>query len=173
MGQSKLPMEKAKNWLGGATDPTTVGTILATNGIPGKLLISGGTITAVQFSHVWVSAWIDYIPSRGAVHRLGYEDTWIPLDASYKQYNYTQGIDIASAVPFDAQSFANQLQATATINQAGGSVTNVNSTLIQQTMQDYQTQVQNYIQQLNVGTDSNLRLDTNRASPGWVSRVFM
>ena len=146
-GTLELPIEKAKNWLGGVTDPMTVGTILATNGIPVKLLISGGTITAVQFSHVWVNAWINYIPSRGAVHRFGYEDTWIPLDGSYKQYNYTQGIDIASAVPFDAQTFVNQIQSTATINQTDGSVTNVNSSLIQQTMQDYQTQVQNYIQQ--------------------------
>ena len=52
-----------------------------------------------------------------------------------------------SAVPFDAQTFANQLQSTATINQTDGSVTNVNSALIQQTMQSYQTQVQDYIQQ--------------------------
>jgi transglutaminase-like putative cysteine protease len=146
-GTLELPIEKAKNWLGGVTDPRTVGTILATNGIPGKLLISGGTITAVQFEHVWVNAWINYIPSRGAVHRFGHEDTWIPLDASYNQYNYTPGIDITTAVPFDAQSFANQIQSTATINQTDGSVTNVNSALIQQTMQSYQAQVQNYIQQ--------------------------
>jgi transglutaminase-like putative cysteine protease len=146
-GTLELPIEKAKNWLGGVTDPRTVGTILATNGIPGKLLISGGTITAVQFEHVWVNAWINYIPSRGAVHRFGHEDTWIPLDASYNQYNYTPGIDITSAVPFDAQSFVNQIQSTATINQTDGSITNVNSALIQQTMQSYQTQVQNYIQQ--------------------------
>ncbi len=146
-GTLELPLEKAKNWLGGVTDPTTVGTILATNGIPGKLLISGGTITAVQFEHVWVNAWINYIPSRGAVHRFGHEDTWIPLDGSYKQYNYTQSIDIATAVPFDAQTFANQIQSTATLNQTDGSVTNVNSSLIQQTMQGYQTQVQSYIQQ--------------------------
>ncbi len=146
-GTLELPIEKAKNWLGGVTDPRTVGTILATNGIPGKLLISGGTITAVQFEHVWVNAWINYIPSRGAVHRFGHEDTWIPLDASYNQYNYTPGIDITSAVPFDAQSFVNQIQSTATINQTDGSVTNVNSALIQQSMQSYQDQVQNYIQQ--------------------------
>jgi hypothetical protein len=146
-GTLELPIEKAKNWLGGVTDPMTVGTILATNGIPAKLLISGGTITAVQFEHVWVNAWINYIPSRGAVHRFGHEDTWIPLDGSYKQYNYTQGIDIATAVPFDAQTFTSQIQSTATINQIDGSVTNVNSSLIQQTMQSYQTQVQSYIQQ--------------------------
>ncbi len=85
------------------------------------------------------------IPSQGAIHKQG--DTWVPLDASFKQYNYTQGIDIKSAVPFDAQSFIDQIQASATINEAEGYVTNVNSLFIQQTMQDYQTQVQNYITQ--------------------------
>ena len=140
----EVPIDKAMNWVGGVTDPKMVGTILATNGIPVRTLISGGTYTSVQLEHVYVKAWIDYIPSRGAVHKQG--DTWIPLDASFKQYTYTQGIDIASAVPFDAQSFANQIQSTATTN-PDGSVTNVNSAYVQQTMQDYQTQVQNYIQQ--------------------------
>ncbi len=141
----EIPIEQAMNWVGGVTDPKMAGTILATNGIPAKMLLSGGTYKAVQLEHVYVSAFIDYIPSRGAVHRQG--DTWIPLDASYKQYTYTQGIDIGSAVPFDAQSFANQILSTATTNTTDGSVTNVNSALVQQTMQGYQMQVQSYIQQ--------------------------
>jgi hypothetical protein len=141
----EIPIEKAMNWVGGVTDPKMAGTILSTNGIPAKMLVSGGTYKAVQLEHVYVSAFIDYIPSRGAVHRQG--DTWIPLDASYKQYNYTQGIDIQSAVPFDAQSFANQILSTATTNTTDSSITNINSSLVQQTVQDYQTQVQNYIQQ--------------------------
>jgi hypothetical protein len=144
-GTIQIPIDKAMNWVGGVTDSKMAGTILTTNGIPAKMLVSGGTYKAVQLEHVWVSAFIDYIPSRGAVHRQG--DTFIPLDASYKQYNYTQGIDIASTVPFDAQSFANQLLSTATTNTVDCSVTNVNSALVQQTMQDYQSQVQNYIQQ--------------------------
>ncbi len=61
--------------------------------------------------------------------------------------NDTQGIDIKTAVPFNAQSFIDQIQATATINETEGYVTNVNSLFIQQTMTDYQTQVQNYITQ--------------------------
>ena len=74
------------------------GTILATNGIPVTLMkTSGGVYKNVQMEHVYVKAFIDYIPSRGAVHKQG--DTWIPLDPSYKQYTYTQGIDISSAVP--------------------------------------------------------------------------
>ncbi|MCG6535768.1 MAG: transglutaminase, partial [Syntrophales bacterium LBB04] len=77
----------------------------------------------------------------------GKGDSWIPLDASFKQYNYTQGIDIKSAVPFDAQAFINQIKSTATIDTANSSVTNINSTYIQQQMQNYQTQVKNYITQ--------------------------
>ncbi len=144
-GTIQIPIDKAMNWVGGVTDPNMAGTVLATNGVPVTALISGGTIKYEQIEHVWVKAYIDYIPSRGAVQRQG--NTWIPLDASYKQYNYTQGIDIASAVPFDAQSFANQLLSTATTNTTDGSVTNVNSAYVQQAMQDYQTQVQNYVQQ--------------------------
>jgi len=144
-GTVEIPIDKAMNWVGGVTDPKMAGTVFATNGAPVKNLISGGTIKAVQLEHVWVKAFVDYIPSRGAVHKQG--DTWIPLDPSFKQYTYTQGIDIKSAVPFDAQAFATQLESTATINEAEGYVTNVNSALIQQTMQDYQAQVQNYIQQ--------------------------
>ena len=144
-GTVEIPIEKVMNWVGGVTDPKMAGTVLATNGIPATSLISGGTIKTIQLEHVWVKTFIDYIPSRGAVQRQG--NAWIPLDASYKQYNYTHGINVSSAVPFDAQSFANQILSTATTNTTDGSVTNVNSTFVQQTMQDYQTKVQNYIQQ--------------------------
>ena len=145
-GTVDIPVEKVMNWVGGVTDPKIAGTILATNGIPAILLkTSEGVYKYMRMEHVWVKAFVDYIPSRGAVHRQG--DTWIPLDASYKQYAYSDGIDIKAAVPFDGQAFANQLQSTATINETEGYVTNVDSLFVQQTMQSYQTQVQNYIQQ--------------------------
>ena len=144
-GTIDIPTDKAMNWVGGVTDPKMAGTVFATNGVPVTALFSGGTIKYEQIEHVWVKAYIDYIPSRGAVQRQG--NAWIPLDASYKQYNYTQGIDIASAVPFDSQSFTNQLLTTVTTNTTDGSVTNVNTAYVQQTMQDYQTRVQNYLQQ--------------------------
>jgi hypothetical protein len=97
--------------------------------------------------HVWVEAFVKFYPMRGAKHITGQGDSWIPLDASFKQYSYTQGIDIKSAVPFDAQIFVNQIQSTATIDTANSSVTNINSTYIQQQMQSYQNQVKAYIEQ--------------------------
>ncbi|NWG39695.1 MAG: hypothetical protein HXY27_06995, partial [Hydrogenophilaceae bacterium] len=50
-------------------------------------LVSGGKITAFKLEHIWAEAYVDYVPSRGAVHKTG--DTWIQLDASFKQYAYT------------------------------------------------------------------------------------
>lgn len=144
-GTVEIPIEKVMNWVGGFTNKMEALSLLASAGIPTKGMLVGGEVKYVRIEHIWVEAWIDYIPSRGARHSQG--DTWISLDASFKQYDYTQGIDIKSAVPFDAQSFINQIQATATINETEGYVTGVNSSYINQTMTDYQTQVQNYITQ--------------------------
>ncbi|MBI5675887.1 MAG: transglutaminase domain-containing protein [Nitrospirae bacterium] len=144
-GTVEIPTEKVKNWVGGFTDTMSALNLLASAGIPTAGQVVGGEIKYVRIEHVWVEAYVDYIPSRGEIHKQG--DTWIPLDASFKQYNYTQGIDIKSAVPFDAQSFVNQIQSTATINESEGYITSVNSSFINQTMADYQTQVQNYITQ--------------------------
>jgi transglutaminase-like putative cysteine protease len=143
-GTIQLPIEKVMNWAGGFTDPTAALDFMSSGGIPMKGLVSGGKIVAAQMEHVWVEAWINYNPSRGAKHINGKGDTWISLDPSYKQYTFTNGIDIKTAVPFDAQTFLNQVKSTATINETAGYVTGVDSLLTQQAMQDYQSRVQSY-----------------------------
>jgi transglutaminase-like putative cysteine protease len=146
-GTIEVPIEKVKNWAGGFTDTMSALGLLASAGIPTKGMTAGGEITYARLEHTWVEAFIDYIPSRGSRHKTGEGDTWIPLDASFKQYAYSQGIDIKTAVPFDAQTFIDQIKSSATINEAQGYVTNVNSLLVQQGMQDYQSRVQSYISQ--------------------------
>jgi len=146
-GTVELPIEKVMNWAGGFTDPQAALEFMASGGVPVKVGISGGKITKALFEHVWVEAFIDYIPSRGAKHVQGQGDTWIRLDPSFKQYSFTNGIDIKTAVPFDAQGFLDQIKAGATINETAGYITGINSLLTQQTMQDYQVRVQSYIQQ--------------------------
>lgn len=146
-GTVELPIDKIMNWAGGFSDAMAALDFMSSGGIPTTALTAAGKVEKARFEHVWVEAWIDYRPSRGAKHVNGKGDTWIPLDPSFKQYNYTQGIDIKTAVPFDAQAFLTQIQSTATVNEAAGYVTGVDSVLTQQTMQDYQTRVQNYIQQ--------------------------
>ena len=145
LGTVTLPIDKIQNWTGGFTDPLAALDFMSSGGIPTTAITEGGKITQARFEHVWVEAWIDYFPSRGARHIDGQGEMWIPLDASFKQYTYTQGIDLQSAVPFDAQSFVDQLKSTATINEAQGYATGVNGTLVQQALGDYQSRVEDYI----------------------------
>ncbi|MEN8262027.1 MAG: transglutaminase domain-containing protein [Nitrospirota bacterium] len=144
-GTVEIPIEKVMNWLGGFTDKMEALNLLASAGIPVSGILAGGEVKYARIEHVWVEAWIDYFPYRGSTHQTGQGDTWIHLDASFKQYNYMQGVDIQSAVPFDAQTFINQIQASATINEEEGYVTDVDSLFIDNTMTDYQTQVEDYI----------------------------
>jgi transglutaminase-like putative cysteine protease len=146
-GTIERKIEDTMNWVGGFTDPMAALNFIASAGIPVGGITEGGTIKKVQMEHVWVETWIQYFPSRGAIHKPGQGDMWIPIDASYKQFKYMQGFDIKTAVPFDSQSFIDQIKSSATINEAAGYVTNVNSSLVQQSMQDYQTRVQTYITQ--------------------------
>ncbi|MDD2852643.1 MAG: transglutaminase domain-containing protein [Desulfuromonadaceae bacterium] len=144
-GTVELPIDKVMNWAGGFTDPNAALNFMASGGVPITGLRSGGKVVAARLEHVWVKAWIDYIPSRGAVHKEG--DTWIPLDGSFKKYNYSDGVDFKTAVPFDGQGFAAQLRAAAIVNDQEGYVTNVSSSTIQTTLSDYNTRLENYVAQ--------------------------
>jgi len=142
-GTIEVPVDKAMNWVGGVTVPQAAISLMSQGGIPVVGIAQGGAVTRLRFESVWVEAFVDYIPSRGAVNRV--PDTWVPLDASFKQYQFTQGMDIKTNVLFDANSFITQIQQGATVNEAEGWVQNVNQTVIQQTLTNYQSQVTNYV----------------------------
>lgn len=142
-GTIELPIDKVKNWIGGFTDNNAALTLIASGGIPIKGFTSGGSIASAQMEHVWVEAWIDYIPSRGASHKIG--NTWIPLDASYKQFTYKQGIDVKSITGFDPKSFIDGITASSTADPTTGSVTNVPTSQIQNQMDTMVNSLNNYI----------------------------
>ncbi len=146
-GTIQLPIEQVMNWVGGFTDPKSALEFMAQGGVPITGEVAGGQIVAAKIEHVWVDAYVNYFPSRGT--RNGPGNEWIPLDASYKQYTYTQGMNITQAVPFDTQGFLNQITSTATINTQQGYVTNVDSQYISQTIQNYAIEAANYISQTN------------------------
>ncbi len=146
-GTIELPIEKVMNWVGGFTDPKAAIDFMASGGIPVTGLVSGGEIVMVRMEHVWIEAYVPYGPYSGRPSKLNPPKTWIHLDPSFKQYTYTEGMDLQSAVPFDAEGFFEQIQSTATINEAESYVTNIDSSYIQTTLTNYQTQVQDYIDQ--------------------------
>ncbi|MDP1682855.1 MAG: transglutaminase-like domain-containing protein [Burkholderiales bacterium] len=142
-GTIEVPADKAMNWVGGVTKPEAAQSLLGQGGIPNIGVIAGGTMRSIKLEHVWVEAWVDYVPSRGAVNKVG--DTWVKMDASFKQYTYTQGIDIKTAVPLDANALITQAQTGATVNQSEGWVQNLNQAAVTQTYKNYATQLQAYL----------------------------
>ncbi len=141
-GTVQIPADRAMNWVGGVSKPEAAQQLMGQGGIPNIGVISGGLIKTIKLEHVWVEAYVDYVPSRGAVNRT--PDTWVPMDASYKQYAYTQGMDIKGQVPLDAQALVTQAQTGAIIDPSGWAQ-NINGTAIQSALTSYQTQVQSYI----------------------------
>jgi len=144
-GTVRIPIEKIMNWVGEVTAPEAAIQLLAQGGIPVVAQTQGGVIKFVKLEHVWVQAWVDFEPSRGAKHLQG--DTWVPLDASFKQYQYTVGMNLPQVVPFEVQAFADHLTQTTTINETEGWVSGIDQTYIQNQLQNYQTQLEAYITQ--------------------------
>lgn len=146
-GTVEIPIEKAMNWVGGVTKPEAALQILGQGGIPNQGISQGGKITHVQLEQIWVEAWVDFSPSRGAKRIKG--DSWIPLDASFKQYDYTSGMDIQNQVPFDAQVFSNTIINNAMIDETTGTVQNIDQSFVQTQLEQYQQQVEQFISNQN------------------------
>lgn len=134
------------NWVGGAQSPGMAQDLLSQGGIPNTAIIRGGKVVAFQMEHVWVEAWVDYIPSRAARNIEG--DSWIPLDASFKSF---EDADVSRSlledIDFDAPGFAQELLATASINDQDSSVTNFDSSLSDTRLADVSSQLQNLADQ--------------------------
>ncbi|MFZ6755982.1 transglutaminase domain-containing protein [Undibacterium sp. Ji50W] len=142
-GTIDVPADKVMNWVGGVTKAEAAQSLLGQGGIPNTGLASGGKISTIRMEHVWVEAFVDYTPSRGAINKN--PNTWVPMDASFKQYEFTAGMDIKNKIPFNSQDLLTQIQQGATVNDAGGYVQNLNQGNLQTQMNNYQTQVQNYV----------------------------
>jgi len=146
-GTVRIPTDSVMNWVGGVKTPGAAGNLMGQGGIPNHGLIRAGEVTHHELEHVWVEAWIDYLPSRGAKHSRG--DTWIPMDASFKQYDYQEGMNLVEAVPFDAQSLVDSLEQETTINNDEGWVQGAPQASVEQALADYQTQLENFINSQN------------------------
>jgi len=103
-GTVESPIEKIMNWAGGVTDPNTAAQILATAGVPGKLITEGGKIAYAQFEHCWIEAYVPYGNYRGIPGDDSIK-TWIPLDPSFKQYEYNRGMDLYSAMGINGEQY--------------------------------------------------------------------
>jgi len=144
-GTVQMPAKQVMNWLGGVETPEAAMQLLNQGGIPHTAQIEGGQITALTLEHLWVDAWVDYMPSRAAKNYQG--DSWIPLDASFKLHDFAGGIDWK--VSFAADNFANQLQTGSAYDAT--SLTSLDETLLQSTLTSQQNNVWQWL--TNNGSD--------------------
>src|SRR5262249_55716009 len=128
------------NWLGVDSAQNAV-QLLAQAGVPAVLVPEGGQATSLRLEHVWVEAFVDYVPSRGAVNRS--PNAWVPLDASFKQFDNLVGADLAGAIALNAQGVFDgaRLGAVCTADQAQG----VNSASVQASYDAYKAQAMGYL----------------------------
>ena len=146
-GTVRIPVDQVMNWVGGVEVPGAAQQLLGQGGIPNIGLVNGGIITHIKIEHIWAEAWVDFEPSRGAKNIQG--DSWVPLDASFKQYEYTQGEDLANSVPFDGESLLESIVQNATVNETDGYIQGINQSTIENDFIAYQTQIEAYINSRN------------------------
>jgi len=142
----EMPIDKVMNWVGGVTVPEAALQLLGQGGIPVTGLKLNGKFVAARIEHVWVEGFVDFEPSMG-VRNLK-PDTWVPMDASYKQYVFTEGMDL-SEVPFDAAAFEQAIIDGTEVNEEEGSVKGFPQDAITEQLQAYQSQVDAFIASQN------------------------
>ncbi|GAB3390632.1 RHS repeat-associated core domain-containing protein [Lysobacter fragariae] len=127
-GTVDVPLARAVNWLR-ARDTADALNLVQMAGIPSTLMLMNGQPQALRLQHLWVEAFIDFTPSRGAVNRQ--PDAWIPMDASFKQYTrIANPLDVLGIGQWNTQAAANALGQGAQFN-PDGSFTGLNTTAYQ------------------------------------------
>ncbi|MHC1784692.1 MAG: DUF6531 domain-containing protein [Anaerolineaceae bacterium] len=122
-GMIELPLDQAMNWLG-AENPDVLYHVLDNGGI--YYVVDDGKVT---LKHIWV--------------RVSIDDAWYELDPSLKEYQVSQGIDLASALGYSRDTYlAAALQgATVTTDYVRG----LNSTNIDAQLSQYAANLAQYL----------------------------
>lgn len=142
-GTIEVPADKFMNWAGGFTKAEAAARFASSGGIPLEAVVEGGEIVKIRMEHIWVEAAADFHPSRGAVNLDA--DSWVEMDASFKQYEHLEGLDVATIAGIDGQTLANDFLASGNINEQEGWISGFDPTILQNAQVQAQTALQDYI----------------------------
>lgn len=150
-GTVEIPAEQVMNWVGGTKTVDAAQQILGQGGVPNSALVSGGQIKAMRLEHVWVEAYVRNHPDRGANNSGGQTqgDSWLAMDASFKQYTFNQEMDLQTAVPLDANALVTAALRGAEVNEPEGWIRGLNTVALDREFKAYQSKAQNYINSQN------------------------
>lgn len=154
-GTVEIPVEKVMNWVGGVNVSEAAQNLLSQGGIPNTGIIRGGKVTHIRVETVWTEAWVDYFPSRGAKNIEG--DQWIPMDASFKQYEFIEGLNIEDNVPFDAEGLAKAVIQNTAIDGEQGFIQDSGNQFFEEAIEAFNLRVEEYLQnQVNGSTTDDV-----------------
>lgn len=143
-GTIDVEADRLKNWMGEFESFYAAADYASRGGIPIFTYPSeAGQVRKVQMEHVWVEAAIDYFPSRGSKNLKA--DSWVPLDASFKQYEYSDGIDMQSIAGIDINGTVDSFLNSGEINATGGYATGFDPQALEDTLIQAQTNIKTYI----------------------------
>ncbi|WP_425508302.1 transglutaminase domain-containing protein, partial [Tahibacter amnicola] len=113
VGTVDVDRERLLRWLG-VDRIEAVTELFSEGGVPFQTVVVGGQVASVRFTHIWVEAWIDFVPSRGARHVEG--DTWLALDPSFKELTYSPGLDLGVLMALDVTGTSTAISNAATVH---------------------------------------------------------
>jgi len=113
------------------------------------MLVVDGKPYGLRMEHCWVEAQLNYDIDLGKRNPVSKDTTWIPMDASYKILEYNDPVKLEEQVPLNVDSLLEEIRASAIIDTITGAVTGMDTTIINQTLEDYSTNLKNW-------TDENL-----------------
>ena len=163
-GTIEIPSGQLQDWVGGTANVLSALTLLSQGGIPNIAVTSGGAVTSVRLEHIWVEAWLDFAPSRGAVNRK--PAVWLPMDAAFKQHSQTQGIDLANAAGLDGNSLVAAAASGATVDPVAGFVQNANQTGVLNLVDSYTDRAD-----ISIGLSPSTKIGDVLGTRSIVSRV--
>ena len=145
-GTIQLTSEQAASWLG--VDASQVDALLSENHIPYKHLGTPG-IGDILIDHVWVKAYVDYLPYHGATEVVANDnlekvgDTWIEIDPSFKQHEFSTRRDMEAELGIQSGNFLTNIRSQTSrgllpdnagiVNTSNGDPSDDNVTLLPQT----------------------------------------
>lgn len=163
-GTAELPSARVMNWLGGAETPQMAQQVLGQGGIPNVGVLRGSELTHVRVEHVWVEAFVDYVPSRGA-RRDDAPDTWVPLDASFKQHLFTPPAGLYEAQPFDVAALQADLLAAGDYDPSLERIANLDEELIRQAFDAWEEEAGDFFASEGVGPTRDALLGKREIVP--------
>ena len=107
-GTIEMPIADAGRWIG-VDDPTQIAKTFISNGIPCETSVSAGQISKIRLNHVWVKAYVDYFPYKGAVNE--HPNTWVELDGSFKANTFTMKNDLEKTIGINPATLLTNVKA--------------------------------------------------------------